>query len=158
MHKGKGHRSGGPNERLRNERQLRGWSQGHLAKHLEVPAYYISRWERGEVWPSPYYQQQLCALFGRTAHELGFIPASSQPAAPPEEHPSRPTPAPPEGPPSLPPLPLSARIRPSQPALARRAAVLRTLLLLALVLALGVGASSLFRTIRHGSSVPAPSL
>jgi transcriptional regulator with XRE-family HTH domain len=62
-----------PNLRLRHERQLRGWSQGRLAEHIDVPDYYISRWERGEVLPSPFYQQKLCELFGKSAEELGFL-------------------------------------------------------------------------------------
>src|SRR6266516_975200 len=52
-----------PNVLLRHERQLRGWSQAHLAEQIDVPDYYISRWERGEVLPSPYYQQKLCEVF-----------------------------------------------------------------------------------------------
>jgi transcriptional regulator with XRE-family HTH domain len=62
-----------PNERLRRERQLRGWSQVHLAEQIGVPDYYISRWERGDVLPSPYYQQKLCEVFGKTAEELGML-------------------------------------------------------------------------------------
>ncbi len=61
------------NPYLKRERQLKGWSQVHLAKQIEVSDYYISRWERGEVMPSPYYQQKLCDLFGKTAEELGFL-------------------------------------------------------------------------------------
>ena len=62
-----------PNVRLRHERQLRGWSQAHLAEQINVHDYYISRWERGEVLPSPYYQQKLCEVFGKTAEELGML-------------------------------------------------------------------------------------
>ncbi len=62
-----------PNQRLRRERQLRGWSQSHVAKQIKVPDYYISRWERGDVTPSPYYQQRLCELFEKTAEQLGFL-------------------------------------------------------------------------------------
>ncbi len=62
-----------PNVLLRHERQLRGWSQAHLAEQIDVPDYYISRWERGEVLPSPYYQQKLCEVFGKTAEELGML-------------------------------------------------------------------------------------
>ncbi len=61
------------NPYLKRERQLKGWSQVYLAKQIEVPNYYISRWERGEVTPSSYYQQKLCDLFGKTAEELGFL-------------------------------------------------------------------------------------
>src|SRR5437870_8308879 len=67
-----------PNLRLKHERQLRGWSQGRLAEQIDVPDYYISRWERGEVLPSPYYQQKLCELLGKSAQELGFLQADPQ--------------------------------------------------------------------------------
>jgi transcriptional regulator with XRE-family HTH domain len=62
-----------PNTLLRRERQLRGWSQTYLAQQIDVPDYYISRWERGEVLPSPFYQQKLCEFFGKTAEELGML-------------------------------------------------------------------------------------
>jgi len=64
---------GDQNTQLRRERQLRGWSQVYMAEQLGTPDYYISRWERGEVLPSPFYQQKLCELFGKTAEELGFL-------------------------------------------------------------------------------------
>lgn len=73
MQKGKAQRISEPNGRLKHERRLRGWSQARLAEQIDVPDYYISRWERGEVQPSPYYQQKLCELFGKTAQELGLI-------------------------------------------------------------------------------------
>jgi transcriptional regulator with XRE-family HTH domain len=66
-----------PNRYLKRERQLRGWSQAHLAQQIDVPDYYISRWERGDVFPSPYYQQKLCELFGKTAEELGMLQAKN---------------------------------------------------------------------------------
>ena len=62
-----------PNAQLRHQRQIRGWSQAYLAQQIDVPDYYISRWERGDVSPGPYYQQKLCELFGKTAQELGFL-------------------------------------------------------------------------------------
>lgn len=52
---------------------MRGWSQTYLAQQIGVQDYYISRWERGDVTPSPYYQQKLCTLFGKTAEELGML-------------------------------------------------------------------------------------
>ena len=64
-----------PNPNLKYERNLRGWSQGYLAKKIGVADYYISRWESGKYSPSPYYQQQLCEIFGKTAQELGFLAA-----------------------------------------------------------------------------------
>jgi transcriptional regulator with XRE-family HTH domain len=68
-----------PNRLLRHERKLRGWSQTYLAQQIDVPDYYISRWERGEVLPSPYYQQKLCELFGKTAEELGMLQEKGNP-------------------------------------------------------------------------------
>jgi transcriptional regulator with XRE-family HTH domain len=44
-----------------------------MAERLGVPDYYISRWERGGILPSRYYQQKLCELFGKTAAELGLL-------------------------------------------------------------------------------------
>ena len=59
---------------LRRERALRGWSQQYVAEAIEAPdASYVSRWERGVVSPSPYYQERLCRLFGRNAQELGLL-------------------------------------------------------------------------------------
>ena len=37
-----------PNNALRRERELRGWSQGYVAEQIGAPSSsYISRWERG---------------------------------------------------------------------------------------------------------------
>ena len=63
-----------PNQQLKKERELRGWSQGDVARQLQVDPYYVSRWERGLTTPSPYYRQQLCSLYGKNAEELGLIP------------------------------------------------------------------------------------
>lgn len=64
-----------PNQLLREERRKRGWSQKDVATQLGAERYYISRWERGMVSPSPHYRQQLCALFGKDARELGLLSA-----------------------------------------------------------------------------------
>lgn len=67
-----------PNHVLRQERELRGWSQNYVAEQLEAPSpSYISRWERGTAFPSPYYREKLCRLFGKNAQELGFLQTSS---------------------------------------------------------------------------------
>jgi predicted ATPase/transcriptional regulator with XRE-family HTH domain len=63
-----------PNQRLRTERELRGWSQKYVAEQIGADHYYLSRWERGTASPSPYYRQKLCALFGKDARELGLLP------------------------------------------------------------------------------------
>src|SRR6202022_1592103 len=63
-----------PNLRLKEERELRGWSQKHVADEIGADRYYLSRWEHGTASPSPYYRQKLCALFEKNARELGLIP------------------------------------------------------------------------------------
>ncbi len=63
-----------PNSILRRERQLRGWSQQKVARLVETSEDVVSRWERGERKPSPFYQEKFCTLYGKTAEELGFLP------------------------------------------------------------------------------------
>ena len=83
-----------PNERLRYQRRLHGWTLRDVADKLYdlcateeeereslISADTVGRWERGASKPSLFYQRKLCALFGRTAEELGFI----EPQSPPEE-------------------------------------------------------------------------
>src|ERR1700730_4248593 len=62
-----------PNQRLKTERELRGWSQKYVADQLGADHYYLSRWERGTAFPSPYYRQNVCVLFGKNAKELGLL-------------------------------------------------------------------------------------
>src|SRR5215467_15936163 len=62
-----------PNQRLREEREIRGWSQKYVTDQIGVDPYYLSRWERGTATPSPHYRQKLCALFGKNAKELGLL-------------------------------------------------------------------------------------
>lgn len=83
-----------PNQRLRTERELRGWSQKYVAEQIGADHYYLSRWERGTASPSPYYRQKLCALFGKDARELGLLPdqpekqsATQEPAGEPRRSP-----------------------------------------------------------------------
>jgi len=65
-----------PNPTLRRERQLRGWSQQKVAGLVETSEDVISRWERGERKPSPFFQEKFCILYGKSAEELGlFNPA-----------------------------------------------------------------------------------
>src|SRR5579872_2552479 len=73
--------SGTPNQRLKSERELRGWSQKYVAEQLGADHYYLSRWERGTASPSPYYRQKLCVLFGKNAQELGLLPEASRESA-----------------------------------------------------------------------------
>jgi transcriptional regulator with XRE-family HTH domain len=62
-----------PNQLLKAERELRGWSQKYVAEQIGADHYYLSRWEHGTAAPSPYYRQKLCALFGKNARELGLL-------------------------------------------------------------------------------------
>jgi transcriptional regulator with XRE-family HTH domain len=62
-----------PNNILRRERQLRGWSQQKIAELVGTSEDVVSRWERGERKPSPFYQEKFCVLYGKNAEELGFI-------------------------------------------------------------------------------------
>src|SRR5690349_12700166 len=60
-------------QHIREEREMRGWSQQYVAEQLGADRYYLSRWENGKMLPSPYYREKLCALFGKNARELGFL-------------------------------------------------------------------------------------
>src|SRR6266702_3834119 len=62
-----------PNDILRNQRLLRGWSQQKVAEQLGTNEDTVSRWERGERKPSPFYQEQFCRLYEMSAEELGFM-------------------------------------------------------------------------------------
>src|SRR5579864_5135571 len=64
-----------PNERLRRERQRRGWSREYVAEQIGVAdPKTIGRWERGVAFPSSYFLQKLCTLFGMLAQDLGLYP------------------------------------------------------------------------------------
>jgi hypothetical protein len=70
-----------PNQQLRRQRDLRGWSRGKMALELQthfpgiaVTDKDIGRWESGKRRPGPYYREKLCILFQTTADKLGFIP------------------------------------------------------------------------------------
>src|SRR5712692_2577721 len=81
-----------PNERLRYQRHLRGWTRRDVADKLYdlcaseeqresgMSADTVGRWELGVSKPSLFYQQKLCALFGQSAAELGLI----EPLLPPQ--------------------------------------------------------------------------
>lgn len=62
-----------PNNLLRHERELHGWSQRKVADDIGATQKLVSRWERGVNLPDPYYRQKLCGLFGKNAKELGFV-------------------------------------------------------------------------------------
>jgi tetratricopeptide (TPR) repeat protein len=74
-----------PNERLRYQRHLRGWTLRDVADKLYdlcaseeqresgMSADTVGRWELGVSKPSLFYQQKLCVLFETSAEELGLI-------------------------------------------------------------------------------------
>src|SRR5947209_737161 len=67
-----------PNRRLRQARELRGWSQAKVAEQIGTDATTVSRWERGLFSPTPYFRERLCALFSKNAEELGLLETASQ--------------------------------------------------------------------------------
>jgi len=69
-----------PNQMLRDERLRRNWSQQDLADRVSTTPNNVGRWERGETLPSPYFRQQLCAVFGKSSAALGLT--EERPAAP----------------------------------------------------------------------------
>src|SRR5579859_1557695 len=68
-----------PNDRLRDERQLRGWTRAYLAAKLQLAdPKTIGRWERGVAAPNAYFRRQLCAAFQLEPWELGLEPEHRQ--------------------------------------------------------------------------------
>src|SRR5215467_1592056 len=68
-----------PNRLLRAARKERGWSQQQVADRIGAPlSLNISRWENGTAFPSAYYLEKLCQLFGKTVRELGLSQLESE--------------------------------------------------------------------------------
>ncbi len=67
-----------PNHRLRHERELRAWSQARVAQEIGTLERNVSRWERGVSSPYPHFREKLCALYGKSARELGFMEDESE--------------------------------------------------------------------------------
>lgn len=61
------------NERLRQERLARNWRQQDMAERLGTTVLTIKRWERGSQRPGAHFRVKLCALFGKSAEELGGL-------------------------------------------------------------------------------------
>lgn len=62
---------------LRAAREELGWSQQKLADQVGTTPVNVSRWENGQTFPSPYFRQRLCEVFGKTPAELGLLPPPS---------------------------------------------------------------------------------
>ena len=61
-----------PNLLLRAARKERGWTQQQVADRIGAPlSLNISRWENGTAFPSAYYLEKLCHLFGKTYASWG---------------------------------------------------------------------------------------
>ncbi len=67
-----------PKVRLRQEREQRGWSQAHVARHVGTDARTVGRWERGATSPSPHFRTRLCELFQSDASTLGLLHADDE--------------------------------------------------------------------------------
>jgi DNA-binding XRE family transcriptional regulator len=65
-----------PNRRLKQARELRGWSQAKVAELIGTDATTVSRWERGLFLPTPYFREKLCGIFSKNAEELGLLEAT----------------------------------------------------------------------------------
>src|SRR5207244_5115236 len=62
-----------PNRLLRAARMERGWTQQQVADRIGAPlSLNVSRWENGTAFPSAYYIERLCQLFGKSMRELGL--------------------------------------------------------------------------------------
>src|SRR5260370_13553520 len=86
-----------PNNLLKRERELRGWSQARVAEEIGTTAMNVGRWERGISLPYPHFREKLCTLFSKDASELGLLEIEDEPAgdvfASTERVPSAPLPA-----------------------------------------------------------------
>ena len=64
-----------PNQRLRQARLGRGWTQKVVAERIGAPNdMMITRWEHGTTFPSAYYIERLSQLFEQRASDLGLLP------------------------------------------------------------------------------------
>ena len=106
------------NQRLRQARERRCWSQEQLAELVGTTRLTVGRWEQGLTFPRPYYRQQLCEVFAVSPEDLGLdahqlaraegaakSPHSSPPLTPPHHEPP-PSRRPPYRAPEPPPLTL----------------------------------------------------
>jgi len=67
-----------PLSRLKQERELRAWTQSDVAERIGTTQVNVSRWEKGITVPSPYYRQKLGELFNKSIQELGLIPQNNE--------------------------------------------------------------------------------
>jgi tetratricopeptide (TPR) repeat protein/transcriptional regulator with XRE-family HTH domain len=68
-----------PNRLLKAARKERGWTQQQVADRIGAPlSLNISRWESGTAFPSSFYIERLCQLFGKSVRELGLSQLESE--------------------------------------------------------------------------------
>lgn len=61
-------------ETLKHLRQEKLWSQAELANRIGSTPVSVGRWENNITRPNLHFQQQLCAIFGKSPEDLGFVP------------------------------------------------------------------------------------
>ena len=64
-------------QKIRGQREARGWSQGNLAAELSVAANTVSRWETGAYKPSAAELDRMARLFD--VEIWAFLPSSAKP-------------------------------------------------------------------------------
>lgn len=67
-----------PNIRLKAQRLRKQWSQVYVATRIGTNDVTVSRWENGTTFPSLYYREKLCELFGKSAEDLGLLPTTKE--------------------------------------------------------------------------------
>src|SRR6266851_6132741 len=71
-----------PNRRLKEARELRGWSQDQLTEKLGLAdKTTVSRWERGIAVPHPSSRHKLVKLFKVSIQQLGFFQEGEEDAS-----------------------------------------------------------------------------
>ncbi len=71
-----------PNQRLRQERERRCWSQQELADKVGTTPLNVSRWERGITVPGPHFRQKLREVFEKSTQELGLVVSEAEESKP----------------------------------------------------------------------------
>lgn len=70
-----------PNDKLRGERQRRGWSREYVAEQIGIAdPKTLGRWERGDSSPNAFFLQKLCDLFAMLPQDLGLYHEKQQQA------------------------------------------------------------------------------
>lgn len=151
-----------PNQRLRQQREARGWSQLYVAQEIGTDSFTVGRWERGTSRPGLHFRAKLRILFDLSDEDLGLHivgRTTSDTSAKQdinEEVPLTP-PFPPVYDPAIPPLPTQARELVGRDELLQR---LKTRLLTRQHLALsalkglpGVGKTALANQLAHDSDI-----